>query len=147
MSESASQPLAAHPAPHRARVGLGALLFGLFAAPIVWSGHEMTNYALANHFCFPGTVPIAPAPAEAAWLWPLMFAFDLITLAIVAAGGIVAYRSWRVAREESPGAGEALLDVGEGRTRFLGACGMLLSLLFFAATIFDLIGLSLEPLC
>ena len=30
--------LAKHPAPHREKIGLGALLYSLFAAPIVWAG-------------------------------------------------------------------------------------------------------------
>lgn len=147
MAEPASESLASHPAPHRNRVGLGALLFGLFAAPIFWSGHEMTNYGLTNHFCFPGAVPLTTAPGEAGWLWPLMLAFDVITLAVIAAAGWLAYRNWSLAREEAAGHHEALLDVGEGRTRFLGLCGMLFSLLFFGATVFDLIALFLEPLC
>jgi hypothetical protein len=35
----------------------------------------------------------------------------------------------------------------QGRTRFLGLCGMLFSLPFFGATVFDLIAPFLEPLC
>ena len=38
--------LAKHPAPHREKVGLGALLYSLFAAPIVWAGNLMVSYGL-----------------------------------------------------------------------------------------------------
>jgi hypothetical protein len=45
------------------------------------------------------------------------------------------------------GTGNAVLEIGEGRTRFLALSGMLASGLFFAAVVFNVIGLIFVPPC
>ena len=46
-----------HPAPHRHKVSLFALGFGLAAAPLAWAAQTIFGYALSSHACFPGDTP------------------------------------------------------------------------------------------
>src|SRR5579884_2852033 len=88
--------LAEHPAPHRGRVSLGAIFYGTFAAPIVWAGDLMVNFALVSHGCYPGDHPLAAPTAGFGWVWDFALAFDLAALLLIASGGLVALRNWRV---------------------------------------------------
>ena len=91
---------AKHPAKHRGRVGLAALFFGLFAAPIVWAGNLMITYGLASHACYPGALPLDSADGFG-FVWPLILAFYFIALIVCAAGGYVSYRNWSVTGSEA----------------------------------------------
>lgn len=138
--------LSHHPAPHRDRVALWAILYGLFAAPIVWSGDLMTDYALVSHACYPGDLPLVKAALGWGWVWPLVLAFHLLALVLIASGFLMAYQNWRVT---GPPEGHAhhLLEVGEGRTRFLGIVGMAFSVLFFFIAATETVAMALVPLC
>ncbi|MBX6322834.1 MAG: hypothetical protein IRY94_13475 [Rhodospirillaceae bacterium] len=76
-----------------------------------------------------------------------MLASNLIALAASVAAGLVAWRCWHLVREEARGHGGRLVEAGEGRTRFLAACGMMLSAAFFAASAFNLGAFLALPLC
>jgi hypothetical protein len=115
-----------HPAPHRDRVALSALLFGLAAAPLAWQVQ----------------IVVGSAAATAARKSTLLALFG-VCLAAAFAGGLVALRSWRLTFHELPGSAHDLVDGGEGRTRFMAMCGMLVSLLFFYALLFGLTALLL----
>ena len=115
-----------HPAPHRDRVALSALLFGLAAAPLAWQVQILVGSSAATS-------------ARKSTLLALF----AICLAAALAGGLVALRSWRLTFQEVPGSAHQLLDRGEGRTRFMAMCGMLVSLLFFYALLFGLTALCL----
>ncbi len=136
-----------HPAPHRARVRLTALFFGLFAAPIVWAGNLMVTYALAAHACFPGGNPLTQIAQGFGFAWPLIVACYLIALAICAAAGVVSFRNWRITGEEVHGDIHHLIERGEGRSRYLSLIGMGFSILFFSAVLFGAIVLAIIPLC
>jgi hypothetical protein len=138
---------AGHPGKHRGRVSLGALMFGLFAAPIVWAGNLMVTYALASHACYPGDQPLARAIDGFDFAWPLILACYLVSLAVCAAGFAVSLRNWRIVGSESDGHLHHLTDIGEGRTRFLGIIGMGFSLLFFGAVLFGALTMAVETLC
>jgi hypothetical protein len=136
-----------HPAPHRDRVRLGTLFYGLFAAPIAWAGNLMVTYGLAAHACYPGFVPLDQPVDGFGFVWPLVLACYLVTLLICASGFAVAYHAWRMTGSESEGHWHHLVEVGEGRTRYLSLIGMSFSALFFGATLFGAVVPAIEPLC
>ncbi|HET6580196.1 MAG TPA: hypothetical protein VFG66_17900 [Gemmatimonadales bacterium] len=136
---------AAHPAPAGHRVALGALWFGLFGAPVVWSIQLMLNYGLVTHSCFPASEP-RTTPLFGGLRTTVLLA-GAVALAIALAAGVTAWRSWRATRHEHPGGQESLLEVGEGRTRFMALAGMLVSGLFVLGVIMNAIPLFIMPLC
>ena len=145
----ASNPLfpiqTGHPAPHRSRVGLAALLFGIAAAPLAWNAQVLFSSALSGFACYPHDAPLA-AP-----LWngskPLLVVVSLSGIAIAISAGLVAWRSWRLTSKERSGSFHHLLDLGEGRTRFMATVGMLTSALFLIALVFGFSVLCLVPPC
>jgi hypothetical protein len=136
---------AAHPAPAGHRVALGALWFGLFGAPLVWSIQLMLNYGLVAYSCFPGSEPRS-TPLFGGLRTTVLIA-GVVALAIALAAGVTAWRSWRATRHEHPGGQEYLLEAGEGRTRFMALAGMLVSGLFVLGVIMNAIPLFIVPLC
>jgi len=134
-----------HPAPHRSRVGLAALLFGICAAPLAWNAQILFNAALSGFVCYPHDAPLA-AP-----LLPgsrsLMLAVSVAGIAIAIVAGLISWRSWRRTNEERPGSFHHLLELGEGRTRFMAMVGMLTSALFLIALAFGVSVLLLVPPC
>lgn len=138
--------LARHPAPHRARVGLGAIFYGLFAAPIVWSGDLMVDYGLVGHACYPGDLPLGQPTAGLGYVWPLVLACHLLSLALIASGFFVSLRNWRLT---GPPEGHAhhLIERGEGRTRYFAIIGMGFAAMFFLIAAAETIALALVPLC
>jgi hypothetical protein len=134
-----------HPAPHRHKVSLVALGFGLAAAPIAWAAQTIFGYALSSRACFPGDTPrSAPLFYGAV---PIAIEINIIAILVAAVAAAIAYRSWRVTRDEDDGRLHHLVEVGEGRTRFLALCGMLTSLGFLGAIIFASVAIVLVPLC
>jgi hypothetical protein len=136
-----------HPAQHRERVGLTPLFFGLFSGPIVWAGNLMFTYALGAHACYPGRDPLNASIQGFGFAWPLILVSYCVALLVCAAAFAVSLRNWRLTGSESEGHWHHLMEVGEGRTRFLGIIGMAFSLLFFAALVFGIIVLAIVPLC
>lgn len=139
-----------HPAPHRARVRLPLLLFGLGGAPAAWLAQTSANYAFAAQACFVAgarqtvAAPGPHVPHTVLWL------INLGTVGVALACAAISYRHWRATRGEVAGAPahhHHLLDVGEGRTRFLALCGLLAALTFLAATLFGTVGLVVVPPC
>lgn len=134
-----------HPSPHRAKTGLGALLYGLIAAPVAWSLGELVNAALAQEACFPGTEPLAtPAFLN---LHTLHAAVLAISLLISVSAAVVALGAWRSTRNEQAGGSHALISIGEGRSRFMALAGLLTSLGFVIAIVFSAPALALVPAC
>jgi hypothetical protein len=130
-----------HPSPHRRRVSAWAIGFGLLASLLIWPTHLVTNLALASSACAFGS---RGTPDD---LTGLLLLNSLCALFICAAAGWTSWQTWDETRHEHKGAHERLLEVGEGRTRFLGLVGMVLAGGFFAATIFDTLGLFMVPPC
>jgi hypothetical protein len=119
---------AAHPAPAEHRVALAALWFGLFGAPTIWSIQLMLNYALVAHACYPASEPLS-APVFGG-VRGTVIAASVVALAIALGAAATAWRSWRATRQEHRGGEAALLEVGEGRTRFMALAGMMTSATF-----------------
>jgi hypothetical protein len=137
----------AHPAPHRARARAGPLLIALMAGPAAWIVQLTTAYGVSSFACDPsGLAPFSPAAAMTVDR-PILFGLNLVCLALAGAGGLVALRGWRRSRDEKSGGGAAMIDVGEGRTRFLAACGVLTAVGFSIAILFNTFEFFSVPAC
>lgn len=137
---------AMHPSPHRERVSLAMLLFGVMAAPGLWIAQIVFGYAVSAILCYPdGHLLSSPpdAPAVAAGF----FAFDIAAAVVAVAGGIVAFLCWRRVSGEKPGGADHAIEAGEGRARFMAIWGICSSLWFFAAIVFNAIATGAVPLC
>jgi hypothetical protein len=145
MAHSAALAHEAHPAPHRRRTTLLALIFVTVGPPLAWSVHLIVNYAFASQSCYPDGRPLI-APSFRG-LWPLLIAVDVMSLVISACAAVLAYRLWQVTAREMPEPEPAMMEAGEGRTRFLAIWGMLIAIGFFVAVIFDFVGLWILPIC
>jgi hypothetical protein len=130
-----------HPAPARGHVPLSALWFGLAGAPAAWSVQTLVNLSLASHSCFPRLTPLA-SPATSG-LRGIAFVVGLVALVVCVAATAVAWRTWWRTREEhQQGTGRgrehepssALLETGEGRTRFMALAGVLTSVTFLVVS-------------
>jgi hypothetical protein len=133
-----------HPAPHRQRVHIAVLLFGAFIGPIVWALHLFANSAVAGQVCYPGPAPrLTQVPAL-----PLLLGLSgCMAIIFALIGAYVSYRSWCITREEREGSHHHLIEVGEGRTRFLAFAGMFASLVFALVIFCDTVGVLLVPPC
>ena len=136
-----------HPAPHRHKAGAPLLLAVLACAPGAWIIQLVGAYGLTSYICAPAGAPDLAAPAG----WPPMrialMVLNLSCLALAAAGGLFAAWAWRRTQGEKPGSAQTLLQVGEGRTRFLAACGMMSAVGFGLAILFNSAEYSTVPAC
>jgi hypothetical protein len=145
MAESGSSAtMVGHPAPHRHRVHLAFLIFGAFIGPVAWGVHLLTNSAIAGQVCYPGPVPRLDSLPS---LRLLLASSGAIAIVLALIGTYVSYRSWRTTREEREGSHHHLMEVGEGRTRFLAFAGLFTSLVFALVIFCDTIGVLLVPAC
>jgi hypothetical protein len=142
-----------HPAPARERVSLPALWFGLFGGPVAWSIQTLVNLPVASHGCFPRLDPLAQ-PVTA--VRGVAFSVSLLALAICVAATVVSVRSWSRTRHEhheatgkgsGHDAGTALLETGEGRTRFMALAGVLTSVTFLILSLVHAAAIFLVSAC
>ncbi|MBV9115702.1 MAG: hypothetical protein JOY67_23055 [Hyphomicrobiales bacterium] len=136
-----------HPAPHRKRVRLLALIFPILAPSFAWSAHLVVNFALSSHACYPDGVPLRSPASGLGWLWSLLLIIDLAGIIIGLVSALIAWRTYRLTAQEMAETGPPLAEIGEGRTRFLALWGVLIGVGFSAATFFDFVGLWVLPLC
>jgi hypothetical protein len=139
---------AAHPAAHhaprdparhasrRGRVSVTTLIVGASAAPILWLAQMLLSYGISADVCVGFTWATAVFTRTA--LHDTLFAFDAIAACGAIGGGLLSYRSWRLAGTTGGGGPPATADP-EDATRFLAHWGMLSSLWFFAAIVFNTI--------
>ena len=136
-------PAAVHPAPAVRAATPAALWFGLFGAPVAWSLQLLASYALVAHGCYPDaepmTMPVVPC------LRTLVLGTGAAALAVALLAGGSAWRSWRTTQHE--GRQEALLEAGEGRTRFMALAGMLLSAVFVLGIVMNVVPVLLLRPC
>jgi hypothetical protein len=135
-----------HPSPHAQQVSLLHQAVGVAAAPVAWVIRLMANLALASSACLPGS-PLPGEPLSGRSAGPAMYGVDTAALLVALAAAFLAYRDWRSTKAEKPGSHHHLLEVGEGRARFLALSGIIVSLGFALATIFDVLALLIVPLC
>jgi hypothetical protein len=135
---------AQHPAPERDKASLGSLIFSIAAPPLAWSIQSIAGYSISSEACYPGDTPLTVPWISA--LWPLLLTLNAVALTIGALGCVIAYRNWRATRREG-GSPMQALERGEGRTRFLAVCGLLVGAGFVVATLFTSVTLFISPLC
>jgi len=134
-----------HPAPARNEATLWSLCFSLAAPPLAWSLQSIAGYGLSSEACYPGDTP-RTVPVFAG-LWELLLGINGVALVVGVVGMTIAYRNWRATRGETGGDTPHLIERGEGRTRFLAMCGLLLGAGFIVATVFTSVTLLISPLC
>jgi hypothetical protein len=130
-----------HPAPDRARVPLGAIWFGLAGGPVAWSIQTLVSLPVAAHACYPRLTPLS-SPAFGG-VRGVVFLLGVMAFTVSALAAAVAWRAWSRTRQEqhhSSGVGArhtesvALLETGEGRTRFMALAGVMTSVAFLLMT-------------
>lgn len=136
-----------HPSPQRHRIGLMPLMTGLVAPPAAWTLQFIVNYALSSYSCYPDGSPRAAVMSNWRWVWAGVLAINLIALAIAIATTFLSYRNWHVVRDEHPGQADDLVEIGEGRSRFIGLAGAISGLGFIIGIILDLIAILGVPQC
>lgn len=134
-----------HPSEGRAKTGLFALLYGLIAAPSAWITAQIFCSGLASRACHPKYEPLA-TPAFSGTSFAHAAAL-LIAGVVCASGAIVAYSGWKRTEDEHRGGSQTLLEIGEGRSRFMALAGMLTSLGFLLAVLFSIPAAAFVPLC
>jgi hypothetical protein len=145
MSDASTAGPQASPQGHR--VSLGALLFGFAAAPIAWIGQLLLNYGFSSYVCFPKSVPLSEPMVGWRWITPALFGLDALALILTIAGAVVSWRAFALTRDEHKGDHHHLIEVGEGRSRFLALSGLMTAGGFFLIVLFNTISLILVPLC
>ena len=133
MANGLTSPQEAHPAPQRHRVHWAVLLLGFVGAPIAWVSDLTLKYGVTSFACSSG----ATSPPE--WVFPLLYGFDAVALAVVILAAALSYKNWRKTRTEAGGEIHELAEIGEGRTRFISLWGMLFGIAFGAAIIFGVV--------
>ena len=133
----------AHSAPQRHHVGLLILGAALVATPAIWGLRLVLNFALASYFCFPGSIRHYALPG---WTWPALLGVDALAIAVAVVAAVVSWRNWQRTRDEAA-AGGPLIEIGEGRTRFLAWWGLMTGIGFAVAGAFDLVTLWIVPVC
>lgn len=128
-------PQVRHPSPERAKVSLPLMLAALFLAPVVWTLQILSAYVLAARSCFPTYSPLAGmrVPGMSGW----SVAGSLLGLILAGISLWCSTTAWKRTRREKKGGTHEALDVGEGRTRFLALCGIIVTAIFAAAIAFD----------
>ncbi len=121
------------------------MAFALTAAPLAWLLQTIVNMAIARHACFPKDMPLrTPAFSYASNVILIVIGTAIV---IALAGLFLSIMAWNRTRREAGGDGHALVEIGEGRTRFLAMCAMIVSVGFCMAIGFALTGFLIVPMC
>lgn len=127
----------AGPAPRDGRVSFVVLLAGASVAPLLWLAQMLLSYAVSADVCT--GLPWAAAITTRWGLQSTLFAFDVIAMSGAMGGGILSYRNWRRAGGADPGAPRKGANPGREGMRFLAQWGMLSSVWFLSAIVFNTI--------
>jgi hypothetical protein len=92
----------------------------------------MLDYGVTAQICYPGDHPVNLMSAGP--LFAMLLASDVIAIVACASGAFVASRIWR-------------RGTGKGRDRFLALWGMMSSLWFFGAILFNAFASIMVPPC
>lgn len=136
-----------HPSPKRGATSLAALFFAVTAGPVGWTIQHLVGYGLASYPCNPDSRQLTAPLAGWAPLRPSLVVLSLACLILALAGGWVAYRSFRATRDETAGEAADPLEIGAGRSRWMAVCGIMVTVLFAGAIVFDGIVLLGSPSC
>lgn len=136
-----------HPAPHRKAVKGVVIAFAILAGPTAWALQLLANYGFASLVCFPAREPHMDLPPRWNGLPLGLLIATLVALAVSVVAGVLGYRGWRRTQAEAGGGYRHLIEVGEGRTRFLASWGLWIGALFSVALLFDVVGILLVTSC
>ena len=128
-------------APRRFWMGM----FGACAAPVFWIGQLTLGYWVTAEACYGSDHPTPRTELGA--LHSALVAFDVIALFACAIGAILSYMVFRSGNRSDDAKGLGVATTVEGRVRFLGIWGLLSSLWFFGAILFNTIASLGVPLC
>ena len=128
-------------APRRFWMGM----FGACAAPIFWIGQLVLGYWVTALACYGSDHP-TPFAATGT-LRSTLAVFDVIALLACVVGAILSYTVFRSSNRGDDAKGLSVATTVEGRVRFLGIWGLLSSLWFFGAILFNTIASLGVPLC
>ena len=134
-----------HPAAARSSLSLSALWFGMLAAPLAWSTEELVGYFIASRVC--NMKSSVGAMSVALTTSPWFAGLSFVTYVVAFAGLWIAIANWRRTREEHGGSGHHLLELGEGRTRFMSMWGLLASIAAVIGLVFITTQMVAAPLC
>jgi hypothetical protein len=144
---SPEQTLSHHPAPHRGRVSLAKLVFGVVGGPLAWFVQFNAGYALASWPCFPADQRRSSPLEGYAWSTSAMIGALIGAVLVALAALWVSWHSLQRTREEGAGDHRHLMEVGAGRTRFLALWGVLLGGGFAIATLVTAVAFIVLPRC
>jgi hypothetical protein len=136
-----------HPAPHRDRLSPLSASLLLYTGPLAWFVQLCVGVAMTSWPCFPGMDRL-DAPLSG-YEWTRIGALAVLATCAVAAcaAGLLSWRKFLEVREEREGGHNALVEMGQGRTRFVALWGVYLGLGFGLATLVTLVGFALVPRC
>jgi len=139
-----SKPSTASPRLNQGKEGHLRTLVALFGAPTTWMVQLLLSEPLVAHACYPYQTPLA-AP-----LWDglalLLSSLSLVCLVFALLSGFVAWTSWRQVASQASSGGNPV-EMTAGRRRFLAKLGVMSSLIFIVAVIFNICAVLLTPLC
>jgi len=124
--------------------GILRTLVALFGAPTAWMIQLLLSEPLVAHACYPYQIPLSVPIWER--LSSLLAAISLLCLAVALLSGFVALTAWRQAEEKSAVGGDDI-ETKVRRRRFTGKLGLMSSLIFIVAVIFNICAVLLTPLC
>lgn len=128
----------------RDRASFAALIFGAAAAPIFWLGQLILSYVVSTLTCYGGDHPTTISSETA--LRSALYVFDAVAIAAAIAGGVVALLCWRAVRDAESDT-RTTVQTRISRMRFMAMWGMMSSLWFLGAIIFNTIGSATVRLC
>jgi uncharacterized membrane protein len=134
-----------HPAPHRHKVNRLTFALCVCAAPALWMAQLVLAYVIWAYGCYPGDHPVVWTGAPTART--VNFVIDAIAILGTLVAFVWSYRLWHRVKEEMEGDHLALIDTGEGRTRFMAMWGMLFSGAFLIGIVFSTIASAVAPSC
>ena len=135
-----------HPAPDRAQVSLGLLMFGIFGAPAAWMLQLVAGASIGGLVCL-GPHGTALATARADWANPAMIAINLAALLIAAVALAASFRTLHQTGSGYAEGHDSVMEAGEGRSRYMAIWGVWTSLLFIFAIAFNTIAVFWSGLC
>lgn len=129
----------------RAPVTLGALWFGILAAPLAWSAQELVCYYLASRLC---RLRAAGYGAELALrLSPSFLIVTAVTFLIALAGAWTAWSNWRRVRDIRRESNLHPREIHAERSRFMARCALITNVGFLGAFVFMTSEFVVAPLC
>ena len=136
-----------HPAPKRHAFGAHKTFVGLFGGPLAWYAQLCTGYTLTSWSCvstaYRSHAPMSGLP----WAWSAMVAATLAGVALSLTSLVISWRAYSHTHDEASGDSRHLMEVGEGRTRFLALWGMILGAGFALITSLTAVIFVMLPRC